>query len=68
MYVDEKITGINWLKNQGKNMYVLTTNSKTIKLWKLSQKSLKKVVKSAGKDLSMPKLQVYEDGMVPSIM
>lgn len=68
MYIEEKITAINWLKNQGKNMYVLTTNSKNIKLWKLSQKTMKKVVRSAGKELAMPKLQVYEDGMVPSMM
>lgn len=39
-------------------MYVLTTNSKNIKLWKLSQKTTKKVVRSAGKELAMPKLQV----------
>lgn len=57
--IEEKITAINWLKNQGRNMYVLTTNSKSIKLWKLSQKTLKKVVRSAGKELAMPKLQVY---------
>lgn len=38
----------------------MTTNSKNIKLWKVFEKTEKKVVKSAGKDLNMPKLQGYE--------
>jgi serine/threonine-protein phosphatase 2A regulatory subunit B len=33
--VDEKINDIDWLKPQGNNLFVMTTNSRTIKLWKL---------------------------------
>jgi serine/threonine-protein phosphatase 2A regulatory subunit B len=38
-------------------MKMLTTNSRNIKLWKIFDKTEKKVVKSAGKDLNIPKLQ-----------
>jgi len=38
-------------------MKMLTSNSKSIKFWKIFEKTDKKVVKSAGKDLNMPKLQ-----------
>jgi serine/threonine-protein phosphatase 2A regulatory subunit B len=65
---EEKINDISWMRPQGKNLYVLTTNNKTIKLWKLSNRMMKKVVKSAGKELAMPKLQVVEDGLVPTLM
>jgi len=34
----------------------LTTNDKTIKLWKISEKNIKKVIKGSGKELGMPKL------------
>ena len=44
-------------------MFVLTTNDKTIKLWKISDKTIKKVVKGAGKELAMPKLQIIESGL-----
>lgn len=37
-------------------MYILTTNDKTVKLWKISEKNVTKVVKPSGKDLAMPKL------------
>lgn len=37
-------------------MYVLSTNDKTVKLWKISEKNVKKIVKSSNKELSMPKL------------
>lgn len=48
-------------------MYVITTNDKTIKLWKISEKNIKKLVKPSGKDLSMPKLQTIETGLMPTI-
>jgi len=48
---------MEWLQPQGKYLKLATTNSRSIKLWKLFQKSEKKVVKSAGKELSIPKLQ-----------
>jgi hypothetical protein len=34
----------------------VTTNDKTIKLWKISEKTIKTVQKGSGKDLTMPKL------------
>lgn len=57
MDVEEEITGINWMRSQGKYLKMLTTNSKNIKLWKIYEKAEKKIVKTAGKDLNMPKLQ-----------
>ena len=40
--IEEKINAIQWLRPNGKNMFCLTTNDKTIKLWKISEKSIKK--------------------------
>lgn len=48
-------------------MYVLTTNDKTVKLWKISDKNIKKIIKPSGKELGMPKLQTVESGLIPSI-
>jgi serine/threonine-protein phosphatase 2A regulatory subunit B len=39
--INEKINNISWLPTQGKNMYTLTTNDKIIKLWKISEKTIK---------------------------
>jgi hypothetical protein len=38
-----------WLRGQGKYQKIVTTNEKSIKLWKLYEKCAKKVVKSGGK-------------------
>lgn len=65
--IEEKVNQIQWLNQQGKNMYVVTTNDKTIKLWKISEKNIKKLVKQSNKDLSMPKLQTVESGLMPTI-
>ena len=35
MDIDDKINHIQWLKSQGKNLFVLTTNDKTVKLYKV---------------------------------
>jgi len=45
------------MKGQGKYLKMVTSNSRTVKLWKMFERTDKKVVKSAGKDLNMPKLQ-----------
>jgi hypothetical protein len=45
----------------------MTTNSRTIKLWKMGPQVIKKVIKSSGKELTMPKLQITEDGLVPTL-
>ncbi|EGR33792.1 protein phosphatase 2a regulatory b subunit, putative [Ichthyophthirius multifiliis] len=65
--IEEKINQIIWLRNSGKNLYILTTNDKTVKLWKVSDKTIKKIVKSSGKDFNMPKLQTLESGLMPTI-
>ena len=44
--IEEKINHIQWLKSQGSNMYVLTTNDKTVKLWKVFEKDKKEIVPS----------------------
>lgn len=57
MEVEEAITAITWQPPQGKYLKLLTTNSRSIKSWKIYEKAEKKVAKSAGKELTMPKLQ-----------
>ena len=49
MEVEESITGISWLPSQGKYMKLLTSNSKTIKTWKLFEKTEKRIVKGASR-------------------
>ncbi len=39
---------------------MLTSNTKNIKLWKVFEKMTKKVERSAGKDLDVPKLSIQE--------
>jgi serine/threonine-protein phosphatase 2A regulatory subunit B len=51
---------MNWLHPQGRYLKLVTSNARTIKLWKMFEKAEKKVVKSAGKELCMPKLQTIE--------
>jgi serine/threonine-protein phosphatase 2A regulatory subunit B len=58
--VGEDITGMHWLKPQGKYLKLVTTNARNMKMWKLYEKADKKVVKLAGKDLNMPKMQSAE--------
>jgi hypothetical protein len=36
---------------------MLSTNSRSIKFWKIFEKADKKIVKTAGKDLMIPRLQ-----------
>ena len=59
--VDEEITAIKWLQPQGRYHKLATTNSRTIKIWKMFEKSEKKVIKAAGKDLNIPKLQTIDN-------
>ncbi|XP_031505718.1 uncharacterized protein LOC116268003 [Nymphaea colorata] len=68
MDVEEEITGIHWLRNQGKYMKMFTSNSKSIKFWKIFEKAEKKVVKSAGKELNMPKLQNVESNLTSTLL
>lgn len=36
--IEEKINEIQWLKRQNNNLFLLSTNDKTIKLWKVSER------------------------------
>jgi len=68
--IEEKINAIQWLRPVGKNMFVVTTNDKTIKLWKLSDKQVKKSELTNKKaqseaDLKIPKLKTIDDGVNP---
>lgn len=68
--IEEKINAIEWLRPIGKNMFTLTTNDKTIKLWKLTEKPVKKSEQTNKKvtnesELRIPKLKVIDDGVNP---
>lgn len=64
MEVEEEIIEIDWLKNQGKYLKMITTNSRSIKIWKIFEKTTKTVKKSCGKELNMPKLQNIDSSFV----
>lgn len=36
--IEEKINQISWVKHSGSSLFLLTTNDKTIKLWKISER------------------------------
>src|SRR6187551_91691 len=44
--IEEKINKIKWCRRQNASHYLLSTNDKTIKLWKVFEKSLKVVAES----------------------
>jgi serine/threonine-protein phosphatase 2A regulatory subunit B len=44
--IEEKINKIKWCKRQNASHYLLSTNDKTIKLWKVYEKSLKVVAEN----------------------
>lgn len=46
--IEEKINQIKWLKPQGDGLFLLTTNDKTIKLWKVYNKKYVKPVPNKG--------------------
>lgn len=48
-------------------MKMLTTNDRTVKLWKIYEKTEKKMVKSAGKELAIPKLQGVETSHISQL-
>ena len=64
MEIEEEIIGIKWMQNQGKYLKLLTSNTRTVKVWKMFERAEKKVVKSAGKDLALPKLQTVDTSYV----
>jgi len=68
--VEERINQIQWLRPQGNSLYVLTTNDKTIKAWKVSDKKIKKAVflNKNEKDTRFPQMQVTESGLMPTLL
>ena len=71
--IDEHINSIQWLKRQGHNMFLLSTNDKTVKLWKIGEKRIKKSVPFENKMglkkdiLTMPRLVEIDKGYTPSL-
>ena len=70
--IDEKINCIEWINQPNENMMILTTNDKTIKLWKVSNKIVKKSEKTnkpplSVQNLKMPKLKTIEQAYCPSL-
>ena len=49
MQIEEQIKGIEWLQPQGKYNKLVSTNERSIKVWKFFEKVYKKVTKNAGK-------------------
>ena len=68
--IEERINQIQWLKPQGSNLYMLTTNDKTIKMWKVSDKKLKKPIflNKTEKDTKLPQMQTTETGYMPTLL
>lgn len=67
MEVEESIVGMEWLRGQGKYEKIITTNARSIKIWKIFEQSEKKVVKSAGKELNMPKVDTIDKSFVANV-
>lgn len=71
--VEEKINVLEWLPHQNNNLFILTSNDKTIKLWKISHKVVKKsepfpMRKSINKEnLTVPKLKLVDQGLCPNL-
>ena len=80
--IEERINNIEWLRTQGKNMYTLTTNDKIVKLWKISERTVKKSdtsninlasqnngqqnEKELPANLKLPKLKIVDSGLYPT--
>lgn len=71
--VEEKINKIQWLKSLNNSLYLLSTNDKTIKLWKIMERQVKLVSENnlngsdhlpSGKmnvhDLKLPKMTFHD--------
>lgn len=71
--IEEKINCIEWINAPNENMMILSANDKTIKLWKISNKVLKKSEKfpsrtgMTAQNIKMPKLKVIEQNLYPSL-
>eukprot|EP01136_Pigoraptor_vietnamica_P034942 Opistho-1_new@99489 len=67
--IEEKINKIKWLKPQNAANFLLSTNDKTIKLWKIYEKDIKSVtgLNLEGKDLSVKASQNVTQLKVPKL-
>lgn len=52
--IEEKINQIKWLRRQNNALFLLSTNDKTIKLWKVFQKNLRVVAENNSTDILPP--------------
>jgi len=60
--IEEKINMIKWAKRQNNGLFLLATNDKTIKLWKVHEKKVKKpapMTKSSDGTIVIPKLSTF---------
>ncbi|ORE08639.1 protein phosphatase 2A regulatory subunit PR55 [Rhizopus microsporus var. microsporus] len=68
--IEEKINQIKWCKRQNSAHFLLSTNDKTIKLWKVYERSLRVISESTmiteKPKLSLPKMS-YQDTIVAAI-
>ncbi|KAI1296388.1 protein phosphatase 2A regulatory subunit cdc55 [Mortierella claussenii] len=74
--IEEKINKIKWCKRQNSAHFLLSTNDKTVKLWKVFEKSIKVVAENnhgdgqhvpvAGAPLRLPKL-THHDTIVAAV-
>lgn len=74
--IEEKINKIKWLKKSANGHFMLTTNDKTIKLWKIHERTLKQVIttnlsngistaeKPTAQTLRIPQLQTRESAVI----
>ena len=71
--IEEKINCIEWINQPDENPMILSANDKTVKLWKLSQKVIKRSEKFPSRagmtlgNLKMPKLKTIEQTTCPSL-
>lgn len=69
--IDPKINLIEFLPTENENNFLLSSNDKTIKLWKLSDRVVRKSERFPKKTLwtkqalSLPKIKVLESGLSP---
>ncbi len=52
----EEIIDMKWLQPQDKYLKLLASSDKVIKLWRINEKNHRKVCKSAGQELNVPKI------------
>lgn len=64
--IEEKILEIHWLSPQYKSLYLITTNEKFIKLWKIGEKTIRSQIPSRKGEI-FPKYEVSEVEFKPKL-